>query len=98
MIPRRPICILVLAALAAALAAAPAHATTPAELAFKVLPGGRPGIATFHETGAEISDLTDDQAWEVLEEVGRKHDAELGISWTTLEVVADDLFPGPTSE
>jgi hypothetical protein len=37
-------------------------------------------------------DLTDDQAWEVLEEVGRKHDAELGISWTTLEIFADDLF------
>jgi hypothetical protein len=41
--------------------------------------------------------LTDDQAWEVLEEVGRKHDAEWGISWTTLETVADDLFPKPTS-
>jgi hypothetical protein len=37
--------------------------------------------------------LTDDQAWEVLEQVGRKHDAEYGISWTTLECVADDLFP-----
>jgi hypothetical protein len=37
--------------------------------------------------------LTDDQAWEVLERVGRKHDAEYGISWTTLECVADDLFP-----
>ena len=41
--------------------------------------------------------LTDDQAWEVLERVGDKHDAEWGISWTTLETVADDLFPSPTS-
>ncbi len=39
------------------------------------------------------SDLTDDQAWQVLERVGDKHDAEYGISWTTLEIVADDLFP-----
>jgi hypothetical protein len=37
--------------------------------------------------------LTDDQAWEVLEQLGDKHDAEWGISWTTLETVADDLFP-----
>lgn len=37
--------------------------------------------------------LTDDQAWDVLERVGDKHDAEYGISWTTLEIVADDLFP-----
>jgi len=37
-------------------------------------------------------DLTDEQAWEVLYEVGRKHDAEYGISWTTLECMADILF------
>lgn len=42
-------------------------------------------------------DLTDDQAWEVLEEVGDKHDAELGISWLTLEVFAEELF-GDASE
>jgi hypothetical protein len=41
--------------------------------------------------------LTEEQAWEVLEQVDRKHDAEYGISWTTLETVADDLFPTPTS-
>jgi len=38
-------------------------------------------------------DLNDGQAWEVLERVGDKHDAEWGIGWTTLETVADDLFP-----
>jgi len=37
-------------------------------------------------------DLSDDQAWEVLEEVGRKHDPSYGISWTTLECMADILF------
>jgi len=42
-------------------------------------------------------DLTDDQAWEVLEQVGDKQDAEWGISWTTIETVADDLFPEPAN-
>ena len=42
-------------------------------------------------------DLTDDQAWEVLYQVGRKHDAEYGINWTTLEGMADILF-GPAPE
>ena len=42
-------------------------------------------------------DLTDEQAWEVLEQVGDIHDAEWGINWTTLETVADDLFPEPSS-
>lgn len=37
-------------------------------------------------------DLTDEQAWEVLEEVHRKHDAEYGISWPTLECMADIVF------
>jgi hypothetical protein len=38
-------------------------------------------------------DLTDDQAWGVLQQVEDVHDAEWGISWTTLEDVAGDLFP-----
>jgi hypothetical protein len=40
-------------------------------------------------------DLSDDQAWEVLEYVARRLDCELGISWTTLEVCAEELFPEP---
>ena len=36
--------------------------------------------------------LTDDQAWEVLERGGDKHDPWACITWT-LETVADDLFP-----
>lgn len=42
-------------------------------------------------------DLTDDQAWTVLRDVDRRHDAELGINWTTLEIIAEDLF-GPAPE
>jgi hypothetical protein len=37
--------------------------------------------------------LTDEQAWEVLEEVGSQHDAEFGISWMTLRDFADMMFP-----
>jgi hypothetical protein len=43
-------------------------------------------------------DLTDDQAWEVLEQVSRNHDAEWGINWITLETTADDLFPKRSSK
>ena len=42
-------------------------------------------------------DLSDDQAWELLQQVSDRHDAENGITWTTLETSADDLF-GPSSE
>ncbi len=37
-------------------------------------------------------DLTEDQCWEVLQQVKDIHDAQWGISWTTLETVARDLF------
>jgi hypothetical protein len=42
-------------------------------------------------------DLSDDQAWDVLREVDRKHDAELGVNWLTLECFAESLF-GDTPE
>jgi hypothetical protein len=42
-------------------------------------------------------DLTDEQAWEVLQAVKRQHDATIGVSWLTLECVAEDLF-GPNLE
>ncbi len=42
-------------------------------------------------------DLTDDQAWELLQRASDSHEAENGITWTTLEASADDLF-GPSSE
>lgn len=37
-------------------------------------------------------DLSEDQAWEVLQVVQRRHDATLGVTWDTLEWVAQDLF------
>ncbi len=42
--------------------------------------------------------LTEDQAWEVLQQVDRHHDASWGICWITLETVADDLYPAPDDE
>jgi len=39
--------------------------------------------------------LTDEQAFEVLKQAGRKHDAAWGICWATLETIADDMFPEP---
>ena len=38
-------------------------------------------------------DLTNDQAMDVLEMVERKHDATIGITWDTLEIWADELYP-----
>jgi hypothetical protein len=38
-------------------------------------------------------DLTVLQCIEVLQRVKRQHDAEHGISWDTLENVAENLFP-----
>ena len=37
-------------------------------------------------------DLTDDQAWEVLQDVDHHKDAELGITWLTLEMAAEHRF------
>ena len=37
-------------------------------------------------------DLSEDQAWEVLQLVRRKHDANSGVTWLTLEYAADTLF------
>ena len=38
-------------------------------------------------------DLTDEQALSVLEKVKDKHDADIGVSWTTIDIWADILFP-----
>jgi hypothetical protein len=43
-------------------------------------------------------DLSDDQAWQVLQEAERLHDCELGFNWLLLETVADDLFPSPEDD
>ena len=38
-------------------------------------------------------DLTEEQAWEVLQTCEKRHDCEQGITWFSLEWVANDLFP-----
>jgi len=37
-------------------------------------------------------DLSDDQAWDVLQLVRKRHDATLGVTWETLEYSAQCLF------
>lgn len=37
-------------------------------------------------------DLSDDQAWEVLKIVDRRHDATCGVTWDTLAYIAAELF------
>jgi hypothetical protein len=46
----------------------------------------------------ERPDLTDEQAMEVLERVKDKHDAEMGVSWTTLGEWAGILFPPASNQ
>ncbi len=38
-------------------------------------------------------DLTNDQCWEVLQNAKQHHDATVGISWETLTITAEVLFP-----
>jgi len=38
-------------------------------------------------------DLSNKQAMEVLRQTERRHDATMGISWDTLAIWADELFP-----
>ena len=38
-------------------------------------------------------DLTDEQAMCVLREVKKRHNAYVGVTWTTLQVAAEDSFP-----
>ena len=70
------------------------------EIDLHELPANRRQIAAIWciEDVQEVRpDLTGDQAWEVLQEAERKHDAMMGISWDTLEILAEDLF-GPAPE
>lgn len=41
-------------------------------------------------------DLTFAQAWQVLQEIKRDHESGIGINWSTLDYVAEELF-GPSS-
>ena len=41
-------------------------------------------------------DLTEEQAWQVLQNADRHHDATIGINWDTLECHAEMLFGDAT--
>jgi len=57
---------------------------------------GRVGLTwTVDDVLAVRKDLTEEQAEEVLQEVGRTADAEHGINWDTIRSVADDKFERP---
>lgn len=43
-------------------------------------------------------DLTEEQAWKILQAVRKNHDASVGVSWETLEITADYLFADQSSE
>ncbi len=49
-------------------------------------------VWSIEDVKAVRPDLTDDQAWEVLQHVERRHDANLGVSWDTLDSAAHSLF------
>jgi hypothetical protein len=42
-------------------------------------------------------ELTDDQAWQVLQHAKRHHDAGIGLNWESLEAAAEALY-GPEPE
>jgi len=46
-----------------------------------------------NDVKSERPDLTDEQAMEVLQDISKHHDADLGVCWETIRVVADNLFP-----
>ncbi len=38
-------------------------------------------------------DLNNEQAFQVLEQCENNHDADIGMNWDTIEIVADEMFP-----
>ena len=44
-----------------------------------------------HQAKEKGVNLTEDEANEILLQMERKHDADFGISWTTIDVYIDDL-------
>ena len=50
-------------------------------------------VWSVEDVQAVRGDLSDDQAMQVLREVHRTHDADVGVSWETLRHWAEELFP-----
>jgi hypothetical protein len=43
----------------------------------------------------ERPDLTEEQAWSVLQACEDRHDANIGINWEVIQMHAEELFPEP---
>jgi len=52
-------------------------------------------IWSIEDVAAVRPDLNGEQAWKVLQNVERRIDSELGISWETLRAYAEELYPEP---
>ena len=50
-------------------------------------------VWSIEDVQAVRPDLTEEQAWEVLQECEHRHDCEIGFTWLFIESVADDCFP-----
>ena len=76
------------------------HMETDVEEARKLLAEqGRIGIIWGIEDVKEIrSDLNDEQAWNVLTEVERRHDATNGVNWDSIKSIADELYAEPAPD
>lgn len=55
-------------------------------------------IWSIEDVQAIRSDLSKDQAWQVLLKCRQHHDCNYGLTWETLEEAADSLFPLPASK
>ncbi len=53
------------------------------------------GIWSVEDVREVRPDLTEDQAWEVLQECDRQKDSTQGMTWDTLRCVAEELFGLP---
>jgi hypothetical protein len=55
-------------------------------------------IWSIEDVQSERPHLTDEQAMEVLQRIKNKHDAELGVNWTTLGIYADMMYPNKSED
>jgi hypothetical protein len=73
----------------------------PYEIDMHELLAGRKQVAVIwsvEDVQSIRSDLTDEQCWEVLKQCKRRHDCEIGMNWMSIEFIADELFPDPSTE
>ena len=55
-------------------------------------------IWSIGDVQTEREDLNDDQAWEVLQLVKRRADAQVGVNWEMILQTAQELYPKPPEE